>query len=201
MTAAKEAYKLSKFDRSEKKAAAKKKAEEKKAAQAPKQASMPLKKKQPASMVIDLNASEAVADESMGNDDSQGSSMIIDSMSEALPKKARKAPPNLGKKPPSAAAAAASTEGTEKPKVGGPPARLAARAAPAKGGGGTAKVVKAEDIQTEEVGGGMGKEEAIEKVKEFYGEAVIQKFEEVKWQDKVEGYSGLKKAIEEQKPD
>ncbi len=78
---------------------------------------------------------------------------------------------------------------------------MAARAAPAKAGGGTAKVVKAEDIKTEEVGAGMGKEEAIENVKEFYGEAVIQKFEEVKWQDKVEGFNGLKKAIEEKKPD
>lgn len=48
-------------------------------------------------MVIDLNAaSESVADESMGNDDSKGSSMIIDSMNEGVPKKARKAPPSLG---------------------------------------------------------------------------------------------------------
>lgn len=63
---------------------------------------------------------------------------------------------------------------------GGPPARLANRA-PAKTAGGSAKVVKAEDIKSEEVGAGLGKEEAIEKVKEFYAADITQKFEEAKW--------------------
>lgn len=37
----------------------------------------------------------------------------------------------------------------------------------------------------------MSKEEAIEKVESFYSNAHVAKFEEAKWQDKVEGFKGI----------
>lgn len=47
----------------------------------------------------------------------------------------------------------------------------------------------------------MSKDQAIEKASEFYEASIIAKFEEAKWQDKVEGFNGLKEAIESLKPD
>ena len=37
----------------------------------------------------------------------------------------------------------------------------------------------------------MSKEEAIDKVEQFYAAEHVSKFEEAKWQDKVEGFKGL----------
>ena len=47
----------------------------------------------------------------------------------------------------------------------------------------------------------MSKDQAIEKVSEFYDAEHIGKFEDAKWQVKVEGFQGLKQQIEELTPD
>ena len=60
-------------------------------------------------------------------------------------------------------------------------------AAPATSG--KVKEVKADDIQEEDVGAGLGKDSAIEKVTGFYEASIVSKFEEAKWQDKVEGFN------------
>ena len=74
-------------------------------------------------------------------------------------------------------------------------------AKPAPTSGGTIKTVKADDIKEEDVGEGLSKDQAIEKVNEFYDSEHISKFEDAKWQVKVEGFTGLKQQIEELKPD
>lgn len=113
---------------------------------------------------------------------------------EVAPKKPSRPPPNIGKKP--VKKTDDDGDASEPPKRGGPPARLAGMPAAAAGSG-TVKVVKADDIQEEDVGSGMGKDQAIEKVSEFYDASIVAKFEEAKWQDKVEGFNQLKAAIEE----
>lgn len=40
-------------------------------------------------------------------------------------------------------------------------------------------------MKEEEIGSGLSKEEAINKVKEFYAPEHIAKFEDAKWQEKV----------------
>ena len=175
INAAKETVKISKYDKSERKAAAAAAAAKKAAAAtAKKVASKPASTKKAAAMVID--------------DDSLPGDNVLD---EVAPKKPTRAPPNIGKKPVKKADAG---DDDEPPKRGGPPARSAKPAAAA--GSGVVKVIKADDIKEEEVGAGMGKETAIEKVSEFYDAAIVAKFEEAKWQDKVEGFSQLKQAIE-----
>ena len=46
----------------------------------------------------------------------------------------------------------------------------------------------------------MSKEDAIEKVEEFFSSDVVAKFEDAKWQEQVEGFNGLKAEIEEKQP-
>ena len=42
-------------------------------------------------------------------------------------------------------------------------------------------MIKADDIQEEDIGSGMSKEQAIEQVSGFYDAAHVAKFEEAKW--------------------
>lgn len=46
----------------------------------------------------------------------------------------------------------------------------------------------------------MSKEEAEAKVNEFFSDENVSKFEESKWQDKVEGFKGLAAEVGEMKP-
>ncbi len=55
-------------------------------------------------------------------------------------------------------------------------------------------------IQEEDVGVGLSKEEAEAKVSEFFSAENVAKMEEAKWQDKVEGIKGLGAEVEELKP-
>ena len=173
VNAAKEEVKITKYDKSEKAAAA---AAKKKAAAAkakPKAAAaaggeevkMPAKKK--AVAMTFGGDDEPMKDESSA---AAGDNVLI----EVAPSAPKRPPPNIGKKPasnkPAAAAAAAGDDealAQPDPPKKGPPARLAARAAGAAAAG-PAKTVKASDIQEEDIGAGMGKETAIEKVGEFY---------------------------------
>ena len=112
-------------------------------------------------------------------------------LAEVAPAKPRAPPSKKG--PPKAAAAAAAEELDQPgPPKRGPPARLAAKAGGAAAASGPAKTVKADDIQEEDLGAGLGKEQAIERVQGFYDAAHVAKFEEAKWQDKKEGFDGLK---------
>ena len=72
-----------------------------------------------------------------------------------------------------------------------PPARLAAKAGGAAASG-PIKTIKASDIVEEDLGPGMSKESAIEKVTGFYDAAYVAAFEEAKWQDKQAGFVGFK---------
>ena len=177
--AAKETVKLGKYDKSEKKAAAAAAAAKKKAAAAEKAqaAAAPAKKK-----AVAMNFDDD--DEQLANDGVLG---------EVAPAKPRGAPPNIGKKPVSKKPAAAEEDldAPDPPKRGAPPARLAGKAAAAASSGPT-KVIKAEDIQEEDIGSGMSKEQAIEKVQAFYEAGTVAKFEEAKWQDKVEAFNEMK---------
>jgi hypothetical protein len=89
--------------------------------------------------------------------------------------------PNLGKKKVTKKPEAEDGESLAQPDPPkkGPPARLAARAGAAASG--PVKVIKADDIQEEDIGNGMGKDTAIEKVTDFYAAEHIAKFEEAKW--------------------
>jgi hypothetical protein len=53
----------------------------------------------------------------------------------------------------------------------------------------------------EDEGSGLSKEEAIEKVQEYYDKTIISKFDEADWKAKVEGFKGIQDQIESQKPD
>lgn len=124
-----------------------------------------------------------------------------DVLAEVPPMKPRGPP---AKKPVAKKAAAAANEDeldqpSGPPKRGGPPARPAAKGA--AGASGPVKVVKAEDIVEEDIGSGMAKEQAIERVGAFYNAAHVAKFEEAKWQDKKEGFDGLKEQIAQLQPD
>lgn len=55
-------------------------------------------------------------------------------------------------------------------------------------------------IQEEDLGSGLSKEEAEEKVGEFFSSDVVSKFDSAKWQDKKEGFEGLKEEIIEKQP-
>lgn len=76
-------------------------------------------------------------------------------------------PPNIGQKPPAKTAAAVA-----KPAA-------ATKAAPGKG-----------EQKDEDEGGGLSKEESIEKVSEFYNPEFVGKFEGT-WQEKQEGFKGF----------
>jgi hypothetical protein len=79
----------------------------------------------------------------------------------------KKPPPNIGKKP----------EPKPKAEVAKPAAKPAAKGTAVAG--------------EEDESGGLSKEEAIEKVESFYSAECVAKFEEAKWQDKVEGFKEM----------
>lgn len=162
ITAAKETVSIGKYDKSEKKAAAAAAAAKKKEAAAAK--AKPAAKPKAAAMEFD-------------DDDAFGGGG--GGFSKPLAKK-----PALGGRPKKAAAAAPDAEETKAeesaaPKRGGPPAPRAAKAPAAASG--PIKTIKASDIVEEDLGPGMSKETAIEKVTGFYDAQYVNAFEEAKW--------------------
>lgn len=99
----------------------------------------------------------------------------------------RKPPPNIGKKPPSRKKPAEDEEmkNEEAPKKG-PPALSSGKPKTAVK---STKASAAPVIVDENLGEGMTKEEAIEKVQGFFSNT--DKFESAKWQDKQEGFKSL----------
>lgn len=100
---------------------------------------------------------------------------------EVAPAKPRAPPakkPAAAKKP--ATGGDEELEQPEAPKRG-PPARLAAKAGGAAAAAGPTKTIKASDIQEEDLGSGLSKEQAIERVQGFYDAGHLAKFEEAKW--------------------
>ncbi len=96
-------------------------------------------------------------------------------MEDEQPKVLKKPPPTIGKKP------------EPKPK----PAEEKKTAAPAKPSAG-GKAPTGPAINDEDIGAGLSKEEAIEKVEAFYSSEHISKFtDDAKWQDKQEGFKGI----------
>ena len=159
--------KPSKYDKSAKKAAAAEAAKKKAAAaEAKKKAAAPPKKK-PAAMTFDDK-------EEIKND---GGDEPMDfsgpPKSSGPPKKVPGKPPNIG----------------QKPEKKAPP--TLSSAAPKKAGGGSGKGSSAPQVQEEDLGSGLSKEEAIDKVTEFYDAGHVKNFEEAKWQTKQEGFKGL----------
>ena len=144
INAHKDAYTITKYDKSEKKAAAA-------AAVAAKKAAATAKAKPAPKKAAAMNFGND--DEEMKND----SPMKGDVLDEVAPKKPLAKKPALGARKPAAAAAADEDALAQPdPPKRGPPARLAAKAAPSSSG--PAKVVKADDIQEEDLGSGMSKE-------------------------------------------
>lgn len=89
-------------------------------------------------------------------------------MEDEQPKIVKKPPPNIGKKP------------EPKPK----PVEEKKVAAPAKPSA-AGKAPSGPSINDEDLGTGLSKEEAIEKVEAFYSSEHISKFaDDAKWQDK-----------------
>ena len=200
---AKDSVKPSKYDKSKRKEEAKAKAAAKAAKAKP--AAKPSAKKAP--------VKEQMEESKELGGTGGGDGLLEFDMGGGMSKPAKK-PPNIGKKPPTrkekeaaaaAAAAAAEEEKKEEAKPAAPPRAFGEKpktaAKPAATGGGGGKTVKATDIQEEDVGEGLSKDQAIEKVQEFYDSAHVSKFEDAKWQVKVEGFQGLKAQIEELKPD
>jgi hypothetical protein len=119
-------------------------------------------------------------------------------------KPVKKPPPNIGKKPPSKKKPAEDAEMVDESPPPAAPAKKepkappalssakpkAAASAPSKGPSGP--VVVEEDL-----GQGLSKEEAIAKVEEFFDASTVKKFEEAKWQTKLEGFSELQEQIKE----
>lgn len=100
-------------------------------------------------------------------------SETLDSAPAMAPPK-KKAPPNIGQKP--------------APKAASKPAAVT-------------KAPTGPKIEEEDLGSGLDKEAAIEKVKETFDAAHVAKFEEAKWNLKVEGFTGIQEQIAEMKPD
>ena len=141
------------------------------------------------------------------------------------PKKVKKPPPNIGQKPPkkviaeneemtneelpppkapSKKAAVLEVPLDEEEKKSSAPPKKAPALSSAKPKAATAasstKGPTAPVIQDEDLGSGVSKEEAIDKVNEYYDSSVVKKFEEDKWQTKKEGFEELEKLIIEKQP-
>lgn len=100
------------------------------------------------------------------------------------PKVLKKPPPNIGKKP------------EPKPKPAAEEKKTAPAAAKATG---KAPAAAKDD---EEEGGGLDKEQSIEKCEAFYSPDHISKLkDDAKWQEKQEGFKGIQSQIEELKPE
>ena len=72
------------------------------------------------------------------------------------------------------------------------------KAAPSKAGAG--KKDGTEGAGDEDLGQGLSKEEAIAKVQDTFSEEYVNKLEEAKWQDKVEGFKGIGEQVVELQP-
>lgn len=84
----------------------------------------------------------------------------------------------------------------KKAATAAPPSKPAASAKPAAGGAPKA-AGGAGGGQDEDVGAGLSKEEAEQKVTESFPEEVIANFEDTrKWNEKVEGYKGIAQALQ-----
>jgi len=186
INAAKETVKISKYDKSEKKAAAAAAAAKKKAAAEEKKAATAKPAAAPKKTSVAKPADEPMADETGFGDDNV--------LKEVAPAAPRKPPPNIGKKPVSKKAEQPEEE--QKPATSGPPPRLAAKAAASAAPSGPTKTIKAEDIQEEDLGAGISKEQAIERVSNYFDAGLLASFEEAKWQDKQNGFTGMKEKIE-----
>ena len=163
---AKDTVKPSKYDKSKRKEEAKAKAAAKAA------------KAKPAAKPSAKKPSAAKSEMEESKDAGGGDGLMEFDMGGGMGAPKRKPPPNIGKKPPTrkekeAAAAAAAAAGEEEPKeekkAPAPPKRAfgekpATSSKPAASGGGGGKTVKATDIQEEDVGEGLSKDQAIEKV-------------------------------------
>jgi len=84
-----------------------------------------------------------------------------------------------------------------KPPARKPPALSSDRPKPAASSG---KAPTAPVIQDEDLGHGCSKEEAIEKVGGFFSASAVAKFEDAKWNVKVEGFTDLQNEIQEKQP-
>ena len=69
-----------------------------------------------------------------------------------------------------------------------------------KAAAGSGKAPSAPVVQDEDLGSGLSKEEAIDKVSEYFDASSVAKFEEAKWQSKQEGFNELKEQITERQP-
>jgi len=119
----------------------------------------------------------------------------------------KKKKPALGSKKPAKPAATEDAEMKDEEKQPAAPRAPAARkAAPPsssdrpKAAAGPSKAPSAPVVQEEDLGSGLSKEEAIDKVSEYFDAATVAKFEEAKWQDKQEGFNELKEQITERQP-
>lgn len=164
--------KPSKYDKSARKAAAAEAAKKKAEAAAKKKAAAaaPAKKKPVAMTFDDKEESKASAPSGGGDDE------LMDFM--APPKKAAQKrvpgkPPNIG----------------QKPEKKGPP--TLSSAAPKTAAKSSGKAPSAPKIVEEDLGQGLSKEEAIDKVNEFYSSAHTAQFKETAWKAKVAGLQGL----------
>jgi hypothetical protein len=77
-----------------------------------------------------------------------------------------------------------------KPKTASDPAPSAA---PSKGPSGPVTI-------EDDNGAGLEKEEAIEMVTEFFSSSIVKKFDDAKWQIKLEGFSEIQDEIKEKQP-
>lgn len=105
----------------------------------------------------------------------------------------RKPPPNIGKKPPSKKKLEPTDDvemDAPAPPKRAPPALSSAKpkAAPAAS---SSKGPSGPVVVEEDLGQGLTKEDAEEKVNEFYSSSVIAKFSDAKWQVKKEGFEEL----------
>ena len=110
--------------------------------------------------------------------------------------KPKRAPPKgIGIKPKKKAPAADAemTEEAPKPPARKPPALSSDR--PKTTAASSGKAPSAPIIKDEDLGSGVSKEEAIDKVNDFYDAGTVAKFEDAKWQVKLEGFEELKEAI------
>lgn len=108
-------------------------------------------------------------------------------MANRVKKPAAKKPPNIGKKPEPKQSAeegkeSAPADKAEAPKKGPPALSSQKPAASTGGGGGQGKPMTPEMVVEEDLGPGMGKETAFNKVQEYYAADTLSKLdEENKW--------------------
>ena len=77
------------------------------------------------------------------------------------------------------------------PKRAAPPKQVKPKAQPTASTNSSAPSKGGPKIQEEDIGAGLSKEEAEEKMNQTFPVEIVSKFEEAKWQDKVEGFKSL----------